>query len=158
MASPVPLVVLEVLGLRLGLAAGAVVEVAPIVWVSPLPKTPAAVEGVIDIRGRIVPVIDLRARFGRPSRPPHLSDHLVVVDVAGRELALHVERAVDLVTVPAEHIDNGPLPELDYAAGVVQLADDLLVIHDLGAFLSADEGVALDAALTAAGRTPTSTA
>jgi len=148
----VPLVILEVIGRRVALVAEAVIEVLPIVWVSPLPKAPPVVEGVIDFRGKVVPVLDLRARFGRPSSPPVLNEHLVVVKVAGRKLALHVDRAVGLETVPAEDIDSAALPEVDYAAGVARLANDLLLVHDLGAFLWADEGLALDAALAESGR------
>lgn len=147
----IALLVIEVAGLRLGLSASAVVEVHPMVRVTPLPKAPHVVEGVVNVRGRVVPVVDLRRRFGASSQPPRLTDHLVVVDVADRELALHVDRAADLVSIDPGQFDTAAAPELDDAAGVAKLADGLLVVHDLDAFLSGDEARALENALTTAG-------
>lgn len=147
----VPLLVIEVASLRLGLLASAVVEVHPMVRVTPLPNAPDVVEGVVNVRGRVVPVVGLRARVGASPQPPRLTDHLVVVDVDGRELALHVDRAADLVSVGSEQIDAASAPGLDAAAGVAKLADGLLVVHDLAAFLSGDETRALEDALAASG-------
>lgn len=145
----IALLVIEVAGLRVGLFANAVVEVHPMVRVTPLPNAPDVVEGVINVRGRVVPVIGLRLRFGAAPQPPRLTDHLVVAAVDGRELALHVDRAADLVSIAPEQIDTAPAAELEHAAGVAKLADDLLVVHDLAAFLSGEEARALEDALTA---------
>lgn len=142
-------VVVEVEGRGCGLLARDVHEVVAAVRPSPLPGAPPEVEGLVDLRGTTVPVLDLRVQFGLPGRPVRPSDRLVVVDAAGRRLALRVDRVVDLVPVAAADVDAHPLAGAGVTAGVARLPDGLLVICDLEAFLSADDVVALDLALAA---------
>jgi purine-binding chemotaxis protein CheW len=127
-------------------------ELLRAVAVAPLPGAPAVIEGVIDVRGRIVPVLDLRRRFGLLPRAIDPADHLVVVTIGPRLLALRVDRALDIATIdPASLEELRPLvPRAVSLAGVAQTADGLAVIHDLGTFLGGSEGVALDRALAAA--------
>ena len=144
-------VVVEVEGRRCGLLARDVHEVVAAVRPSPLPGAPSEVEGLVNLRGTTVPVLDLRVRFGLPGRPVRPSDRMVVVEAAGRRLALRVDRVVDLASVAAADVDveAHPLTGSGLTAGVARLPDGLLVICDLDAFLSADDVVALDLALAA---------
>jgi purine-binding chemotaxis protein CheW len=76
--------------------------------VTPLPKAPALIEGVIDLRGAVVPVIDLgRALHGAPA-PETRSTRIVVVEVDGLVLGLRVEAAVDVLSVDAAVVDEPP--------------------------------------------------
>lgn len=145
----VPVVVVEAAERRCGLLSRDVREVQPAVRLVALPEAPAVIEGLFNLRGRIVPVISLRTRLGLPSRSVRASDRLVIVDVAARRLALEVDAAVDIADVPEPAIQPAPeaLPEARYLAGVATLPDGLLLIQDLAAFLSAEEGLRLDAAL-----------
>lgn len=88
--------VFEVGGRRYGLAAFEVVELVRVVAVVPLPAAPGWVEGVVNLRGRVVPVLDLRDRLGLPAKGVELSDQLLVA--RGREfpVALRIDRALDL--------------------------------------------------------------
>src|SRR5215469_5263815 len=65
-------------GRRYGLPAAEVRELARAVTIVPLPRPRALVEGVIDVRGEAVPVLDLRARLGLPAKGVEPSDHLVI--------------------------------------------------------------------------------
>jgi purine-binding chemotaxis protein CheW len=124
-------------------------ELLRAVAVAPLPRAPRIVEGVIDLRGRVVPVLDIRSRFGLPPKPIEPSDHLIVAAVGPRVVAIRVDRALDLLTV-----DGGELSAAmggSYVAGVARLPDGLAVIHDLQTFLEASESAALDEALSSAG-------
>lgn len=145
-------VVADVDGLRVGIDAAVVRTVHRMAAVTPVARAPRVVEGVLDVGGDIVAVVDLRRRLARPPRPPRLADHLVEVAVAGRRLALHVDRAVEVRAVPAAAVDRRALPELEGAAGLARLDDGVLLIHDLAAFLTAEEGLQLDEAL--ASRSP----
>ncbi|MBW3615730.1 MAG: chemotaxis protein CheW [Actinobacteria bacterium] len=143
-------VVVEVGGVRCGLPAAEVVELHRVVLITPLPGAPAAVEGVVDLRGNLVPVFDLRGRLGLPRRPPILTDHLVFARVASRLVGLRVDRAVDLVGLSSSRIEKGlALAAAPYVSGVARLDDGLVLIHDLVTFLSAEEVAALDDALAA---------
>ena len=111
-------------------------------------KRQAVIDGVIDAHGTVVAVLDLRTRFGLSRRPASLSDHLVLVRLEDRTVALRVDRVLDLVTVPASAVAVAVgLPSDLHLQGVARLDDGLLLIHDVGAFLSDDEAAALDDAL-----------
>jgi purine-binding chemotaxis protein CheW len=132
---PVDVLVFEMGGQRHGLAAAAVLEILRAVAVAPLPQAPPGVEGVINLRGRVVPVVDLRHRFRLPPRPVLPTDHLIVARSGDRLVALRVDRAEDLVRLdPADLEPAGPAP-----GPVAKLADGLVPVHSLDDLLAADE-------------------
>ena len=145
----VSLVVFAIDPHRFAVRAGQVLEVVRAVAVAALPSAPRVVEGVINYRGRIVPVLDIRSRFGLPERPLDPRQHFVVAEAGPRVVALRVDRAEELLSVPSEAIEpaSHTAPGSQYAEGVARLADGLIVIHDLHRFLSLDEGERTDAAL-----------
>lgn len=145
------IILFELADRRLGLPIGDVGEVLFCVRVAPIPKAPAIVEGVIDIRGTIVPVLDIRSRFGIPAKPAEPADRLIVANVAGRRVALRVDHVIDVARCAAADIETGiSVPGNDYVAGVAKLADGIVLIHDLRTFLSQDEATAIDAWLAQA--------
>jgi purine-binding chemotaxis protein CheW len=143
------ILVFEVGGQRYGLPAADIREIVRAVAIVPLPKAPAIVEGIINLRGRLVPVLDLRTRFGLPAKPVEPADHLIVAWAGPRLVALRVDRATHLVRLdPAEVEDaKGVVPGVEYVAWVAKLPFDLVLIHDLRTFLSRAESVTLDEAL-----------
>ncbi len=144
-------------GRRWALLAGDVVEVLRAVAIAELPRAPAVVEGVIDVRGTLVPVYDLRRRFGLPERRVRPSDQLIVARAGERRVALRCDRAARLHAVDPAHMvmPAEVAPWMEAASGTVtgmaRLPDGLLVVHDLRAFLSEAEAADLDAAMRAAG-------
>lgn len=119
--------------------------------ITPLPHAPPFVEGVINLRGRVIPVIDLRRRFGLPTVPLSLDQVFVVARSARRSLALRVDSVRDLVTVQPDAIEQAErvVPGAKYAAGIARLPDGVIVIQDLEALLSSEDEVRLDGALAA---------
>jgi purine-binding chemotaxis protein CheW len=140
-ATALPCLVFELHQLRLGLPVGAVQEVVRAVSIALLPKAPPVVEGAINLRGAIVPVLDLRRRFELPPRRLSPDQHFVIARTLRRLVALRVDRARELVHVPAAAIVPTPMaiPGAEHVAGVAALEDGLLVIYDLDTFLSLDE-------------------
>jgi purine-binding chemotaxis protein CheW len=128
-----------------------VAEMIRAVAIMPLPNAPRVIEGIIDVRGRIVPVFDLRLRFGRPTRPVVPADQFILVRAAHRLAALHVDRVLDLTDVDDAAIDplGSQVSSAPHVAGVALLPDGMALIHDVDAFLSAAEAETLDAALEA---------
>jgi purine-binding chemotaxis protein CheW len=137
---------------RYGVPAESVGEIVRAVAVTPLPNAPAVIEGVIDLRGAIVPVFDLRRRFGLSRREVDPADHFVIVRAPPRTAVLHVDRVLELADVDDDAIQTlaGQVQSADHVTGVAALADGLAVIHDVSSFLSAAESESLDAALDAA--------
>lgn len=117
---------------------GEVVEVSPVVSITPLTLAHPMVEGVINYRGSVIPVLDLRAQFGLPVMAVRLHDHLIVAKSEGRLVAMRVDKALELTQVeereiqPALGLVAGP-PTL---AGVARLSSGLVLIHDLAGLLS----------------------
>ena len=145
------ILLLEAAGERFALPAAEVRQVLRAVAVAALPGAPPAIEGVIGVRGRVVPVLSLRRRFGLPERDVHPDDVMVLAAVGEREVALRADAALSLARVDPSRVvpAGGVVARPGYAAGVAALPDGVVVIHDLGAFLSEAEGAALDAALSA---------
>lgn len=126
-------------------------RVVRMVEVTPLPKTPAIVRGIVNLRGRLVPVIDLRRRFGLPERSTRLDDQLLIARSAGRTLAMIVDvvSGVDECDAREMVASASVVPGTDYVQGIAKLADGMVLIHDLDRFLSLDEALSLDQALAA---------
>lgn len=101
---PVEILTFELDGGLFGIRASQVREVLRAVAISPLPGAPQ-LEGVIDLRGRVLPVADLRRLLGLPPKPLQPSDHLIVVQ--GEELlfAFRADRALDLVRLEDAAVD-----------------------------------------------------
>lgn len=139
-------------GMTVGLLASDVREVVRAVAITPLPGAPPIIEGVVNVRGAIVPVVDMRRRFGLATRAPDADEFLVMLDAGGRAIAMRVDDVDDLVAVGAAEIRApGELsPALRSLAGLAALPDGTLVICDPAAFVSQAEGDAIDAALDAA--------
>jgi purine-binding chemotaxis protein CheW len=142
-------VIVELDGQRYGLRADAVREVVRAVRITTLPNAPVVVEGVINVRGAVVAVLDLRRRFELPARPLDPSEYFVLARAGNRDVALRVDRATELVSLDPADIDQAEqvLSRSRYVAGVAKLADGLVLIHDLETFLSAAEAATVDHAL-----------
>jgi len=147
-----PVVTFALAGERCAIAAEDVREVLRATLPSRLPKAPDVVAGVLNVRGELVPLLDIRGRFGLPARPLAPDDHIVVARVAHRVVAFAVERVLDLTRVPAAEVRAAAsvASGVEHVAGIARLAVGLLVIYDLRAFLSADEVLTLDRALAQA--------
>ena len=150
-AKLVAVVTFELNGTRFGMRAEAIREVYQAVTITPLPRAPASIEGLIDVRGTIAPVYDLRSRLGLSPRPPGPDDHLLIAQADGRLVVVRVDRAIELVQVPADQLEPATAPDtrMAHVAGVARLPDGLVVICDLSAFLSSAESAELAAALEA---------
>ena len=143
------ILVFEAGGQRYGLPIGDVRELVRAVAITPLPDAPAVIEGIVDVRGRVLPVLDVRARFRLPAKALDPSDHFIVASAGSRGVILRVDRALQLARIddaavqPPETLGPGGR----HVAGVARLEDGMVLIHDLATFLTAAENTALDEAL-----------
>jgi len=143
--------VFEVGSQKYALPTADVRELVRAVAITPLPGAPAVIEGVVDVRGRVLPVLDVRARFRLPAKALDPSDHFIVASAGSRGVILRVDRATHLALVDEASVQSPRMlgPGGAYLAGVARLEDGLVLIHDLTTFLSAAEAVSLDEALRA---------
>ncbi len=131
-------------------------ELVRAVRLTPLPRAPAVVEGLLDLRGELLPVLDVRRRFRLPARRLSPSDHLIVAQAGARRFALRVDRAEGLLALEPGQFDSSPreLPGVGYVAGALKLPDGLVLLHDLRTFLSQAEALELEEALAKEGASP----
>jgi purine-binding chemotaxis protein CheW len=130
---------------RCALPLDSVTRIVRAAEITPLPHSPDAVAGVIDVGGTVLPVFDLRRHLHLPARPLALSDQFIIVRTARRELVLVVDSVPGLIDGAAT-----ALPEVSDDGGLLLLADGLVLIHDLERVLTPGEEAALAAALQAA--------
>lgn len=113
-----------------------------------LPKAPAFIDGVINLRGTVIPVVDLRKRFDMPRRDPSESTRLLIIRIAGQSLGLVVDDVTEVITVPAKEIKPPPTVAsgmtVQYLLGVCLSGDAMVMLLDIDRLFSANEVMALE--------------
>lgn len=118
-------------------------EINRMVEVTRVPQAPPYVEGVINLRGKVIPIIDLRKRFNLEAKEYDKNTRIVVVDIGGTIMGMVVDSVSEVLRLPSDTIE--PPPEIaagvnsEYIKGVAKLDDRLLIFLDLSRVISADE-------------------
>ncbi len=118
-------------------------EINKMIQVTKLPNSPDFVEGVINLRGRVIPVIDLRLRLGLPRREHDKDTRIIVVEIERRTIGFIVDAVSEVLRIPAS-VTEAP-PELvsginsEFIKSVGKLEDRLLILIDLNKILTDNE-------------------
>lgn len=133
-----------------GLPLSLVERVIRAVEIRPLPQAPRIILGVINAGGKIIPVVDMRMRFGLPAKAVNSTDHFIIARTSARVVVLVVDRVIGIREFPEGKIVSAEdaLSFAENLRGVVQLEDGLALIYSLDRFLSLDEERTLDSALS----------
>lgn len=117
----------------------------------PVPGSAPHVRGVINLRGRIIPVVDLRDRFGMREGDLTKASRIVVADAGGNRVGLVVDGVSEVLMVPTESIE--PTPEVaanadhEYLRGIAKLGERMIILLSLdGLFGASEQAVLADAA------------
>lgn len=139
---------LQIVGFRVGretfgVPISLVHEIVRVPEITAVPEAPDYVEGVINLRGKIISVIDLRKRFGEKEISSSKKNRILVVEVESKMLGLIVDAASEVLKVPEGEID---LPasvfeegEMNYVTGVGKLRGRLIIMIDLSKILQKGE-------------------
>ena len=150
------LVVFDLSGEAYGVSIAAVREIIRMQSITYVPDTPDFVEGVINLRGNVNPVVDLRKRFGLTVSGETDDSRIVVVDISGENIGVIVDAVTEVLHVAEDAIEptSALMTTKDsyYIEGIAKLGDRLLILLDLERVLSAGEREVL-AEVTAAART-----
>lgn len=126
-----------------GVDIGAVREIIRMQSITFVPDSPVFVEGVINLRGRVIPVLDLRARFSLAVSDTTAETRIVVVHVDEEDIGMIVDSVTEVLSVPLDSIEPpSGLVTTDqsyYMDGIANLDDRLLILLDLDKVLSASE-------------------
>ncbi|CAN5448860.1 chemotaxis protein CheW [soil metagenome] len=150
MAANNELVVFALAERLIGVPAAAVRELIRAVAVTELPGAPTGVVGVIDLRGTLVPVVDLCARIGLTPRPIRASDQLLICEVATGRLAVRADRVIELRVIESDAVPIGAESD-PIVRGLARAVEGVIVIADLAAFLSESDITALATAMARLG-------
>jgi purine-binding chemotaxis protein CheW len=133
------LLIFEVDGQRHGLPVADVQELLPALSILPLSGTALGVAGVINLRGTILPVVNVRKSLGMPTRPLALSDHFIVIRRGDCRRVLHVDHATELVCLDADALSSVETQGSNGAqkTRVAKVRDGMVVVHEIGDLLAA---------------------
>jgi purine-binding chemotaxis protein CheW len=115
--------------------------------ITPLPNAPAYVQGVLNLRGTIVPILDLRKKFGLPAVAYTQFTVIVVVQVQGKVMGFVVDAVSDVLTVGPDAIQPTPdLPgqvDTTFLSGLAKAGEKLVILLDIDKVLTGAEAAAL---------------
>jgi purine-binding chemotaxis protein CheW len=109
--------------------------------VTPLPNTPPFVAGVINLRGKIIPVVDLKIKFGLKSTERDRSTCIIVIDCDQGQVGAIVDHVQDVIDLEESNIEPPPDmrgEELSYLLGIGKVRDRVLILVDVMSALSKD--------------------
>ncbi len=123
-------------------------EVLKMVRITPLPRSIEFVEGVINLRGEVIPVIDLRKRFNMEVVERTAESRIIIVEVDDRMFGLTVDSVSEVARLPNDHIQDAPAQvaagRSHLIMGVGKMDNRMLIILNIDQLLSTDEQMALD--------------
>lgn len=118
-------------------------EIIRTMEITKVPRAPEFVEGVINLRGKVIPIIDLRKRFGMETRQHDKDTRIIVIEINKMIVGFVVDSVSEVLRISADTVEPPPPVvaglESEYIKGVGKLADRLLIMLDLDRLLSREE-------------------
>ena len=137
------LVSFHVGGEEFGLNILRVQEIIRVQQLTRVPNSPDFVDGVINLRGKVIPVVALRKRFGLEDMPHDKQTRIVVIEVRGLILGFIVDSVSEVLRIPADTVEPPPRlgkVEREYVSGVGKLDNRLLILLDVDRLMSGTDG------------------
>jgi purine-binding chemotaxis protein CheW len=139
---------LHVVGFRIGaetfgVPIATVHEIVRVPDITNVPEVPDCVEGVMNLRGKIIPVVDLRKRFGETNITKHKKNRVLVAEVDGKLIGLMVDTASEVLKIPPSEVEPPPNvfgeDDVNYVTGVGKYGGRLIILVDLTKVLQRGE-------------------
>jgi purine-binding chemotaxis protein CheW len=110
-------------------------EIIRMLEITQVPNAPMYVDGVINLRGKVIPIVDLRSRFGMERRERDRNSRIVVVELSGKIIGFVVDSVNEVLRIP-KNVTEPPPPivtgvDSEYITAVGKLDDRLLILLDL---------------------------
>jgi purine-binding chemotaxis protein CheW len=118
-------------------------EIIRMVEITHVPRAPHFMEGVINLRGQLIPIIDLRTRFGMSRIDATKSTRIIVTEIGSKRVGIVVDSVSEVLNIPLENIEEAP--EMiagigtEYIQGVGKMNDRLIIMLDLTMVISGEE-------------------
>ena len=123
-------------------------EIIRMMDITKVPNAPYFVEGVINLRGRVIPIIDLRRRFKLPAKAADKDTRIIVIEIGSTTMGFIVDSVSEVLRIPANTVEPPP-PVIaginsEYIKGVGKLENKLLILLELDKLLNTREHSALE--------------
>lgn len=123
-------------------------EIIRMVEITHVPRAPRFMEGVINLRGQLIPIIDLRTRFGMPRTEQTKSTRIVVTEIGAKRVGMVVDSVSEVLNIPMEHVEDAPDMiagvGTEYIQGVGKVNERLVILLDLTMVISGEERAELE--------------
>ena len=133
---------------KFGIDIMSVEEIQRPMEITTVPKAPHFVEGIINLRGRVIPIVDLRKKLNLMANEFDKETRIVVVSVRSRQLGFVVDSVEQVISVPADIIDRAPAVntsfDSNYIAGVARMEQGMIIILDVSKIFTPSEENALN--------------
>lgn len=145
------IVVFELAKETYGVAISDVYEIIRMVEVTRIPKTQHFLEGVINLRGRIIPVVDLRKRFGLQSEEVEQLKRIVVVKIDDDTVGMVVDAVSEVLQIESSQVEGvsslvSSQVDTEFISGIAKVDNRLIILLDLGKVLTTKEKMELKTA------------
>jgi purine-binding chemotaxis protein CheW len=118
-------------------------EIIRMMEITKVPRAPDFVEGVINLRGKVIPIVDLRQRFNLEKREHDKHTRIIVIEISNMIVGFVVDAVSEVLRIPADTVEPPPAVvsglESEYISGVGKLEDRLLILLDLNRLLTGEE-------------------
>lgn len=118
-------------------------EIIAMMKTTPVPKTPKFIQGVMNLRGNIIPVVDMRLKFDMPSIPPHMYTAIVIIKLDEKQIGFIVDKVEEVINVDDEHLslppEFGGHIDTRFIKNMAQYKQKVVMILDLLALFGDEE-------------------
>lgn len=126
-----------------GVAISYVKEISEYKKSNKVPHTPLFIEGIIDYRGRVTPIINLRNKFQLPYQEPNSQTRIIIINLEEKQVGFLVDEASQVITISDDIIDPAPAMgkeiKEEFIHGIAKLEEQLVILLDLKKVLDEDE-------------------
>ncbi len=123
-------------------------EIIRMVEITHVPRAPHFMEGVINLRGQLIPIIDLRTRFSMGRAEHTKSTRIVVTEIGSKRVGIVVDSVSEVLNIPMEQVEDAPDMiagvGTEYIQGVGKVNDRLIILLDLTMVISGEEKTQLE--------------
>ena len=131
-----------------GVDISAVREIIRMQETTRVPRAPEFIEGVINLRGKVIPVVDLRSRFSMPATERTDEHRICVVDVEGQDIGMVVDAVTEVSRIPTTSIEPPSsvitTNDSEYLTGIVKTDEKLIILLDIAKVISDTEQTELE--------------
>ncbi len=125
-----------------GIDISVVIEIIRMQPITKVPKAPFFVEGVINLRGKVIPIVDMRKRFGLPKAEQNKDNRIMVLDSGGQNIGIIIDAVTEVLRIPSDSVE--PPSDIivsassDYLLGIAKHDKNMIILLDMERVFSKD--------------------